>query len=166
MSKKALLLSGAFVALFSTPGFAAEVKYDSQGCYVGPGHLIQHADGFMAGSFDNVTMRLPGQNGSPLLAEHCVGSFMVIGGEPEQLTGVCEGVDPDGDKYLLTFARKGDPTKVEGTVRFVHGTGKYAGVTGEGKFKDIGENTPAPGVANTSGGCNRAWGTFTAPGMK
>lgn len=159
MSKKTLLSSGIFVAFLSAQGFAAEVKYEHQGCYAGPVHLIQHADGFVAGSFDIVNMRLPGQEGSPLLSQHCVGSFTVIGGEAES-NGICEGVDPDGDKYLVTFARKGDPAKVEGTNRFVHGTGKYAGITGEGKYKSIGD-IPPPGMANMMAGCDRAWGTFT-----
>jgi hypothetical protein len=54
---------------------------------------------------------------------------------------------------------------VEGTWRFVGGTEKYGGISGEGKFKQIGE-LPTPGMANMSGGCDHVWGTYSAPGIK
>jgi hypothetical protein len=160
MSYKTLLVSSVFAGLaFSTQVFAAEIKYDNQGCYVGQVHLIQHADGFVSGSFDVGNMRLPDQYGNPMTSGHCVGTFMVISGEPE-VNGTCEFADAAGDKQFLAFARKGDPAKVEGTGRWLHGTGKYAGISGEGKYKTIGE-IPPPGMAGMLGGCDRAWGTYT-----
>jgi hypothetical protein len=164
MSQQALLVYAAFLAVFSTQVFGAERKYDTQGCYSSQNHVIEHAEGFVSGSFDAVNMRLPDQYGNPLLVSHCIGTFMVLGGEPE-INGVCEYADAAGDKILQSFARKGDPAKVEGTNRFIHGTGKYAGIAGEGKFKIIGEITP-PGVTNMLGGCDHAWGTYSAPGIK
>jgi hypothetical protein len=94
-----------------------------------------------------------------LLSSHCVGTFTVLRGEPE-VNGVCEFADAAGDKILQSFARKGDPAKVEGTHRFIHGTGKFAGISGEGKYKIIGE-IPPPGMTNMLGGCDHAWGTYT-----
>ena len=160
---KTLLVSSVFAGLaFSTQVFAAEIKFDSQGCYASSAsmsHLIQHADGFVSGSFENVNMRLPDQYGNPMMSGHCVGTFTVISGEQE-LNGTCEFANAAGDKQFVAFARKGDPAKVEGTIRFLHGTGKYDGINGEGKFKIIGE-IPPPGMAGAFGGCDRGWGTYT-----
>ena len=47
----------------------------------------------------------------------------------------------------------------------MHGTGKFAGMTGDGKYKVIGE-IPPPGMTNMLGGCDRAVGTGNAPGIK
>jgi hypothetical protein len=160
MSYKTLFVSSVFAALtFSTQVFAAEIKFDGQGCYVGQVHLIQHADGFVSGSFDSGNMRLPDQYGNPLVSGHCVGTFTVINGEAES-NGSCEFADAAGDKYLGVFSRKGDPAKVEGNWHVVHGTGKFAGMSEEGKFKTIGE-IPPPGMAGMLGGCDHAWGTRT-----
>jgi len=59
MSQKALLVSAAFLAVLSTQVFGAERKYDTQGCYSSQNHVIEHAEGFVSGSFDAVNMRLP-----------------------------------------------------------------------------------------------------------
>ena len=64
-----------------------------------------------------------------------------------------------GDKLFGVFARKGDPTKVEGTIRLVHGTGKFAGVSGWGKYKETGPYPPS-GAPNTLDGCFHQWGAY------
>ena len=108
MSQQALLVYAAFLAVFSTQVFGAERKYDTQGCYSSQNHVIEHAEGFVSGSFDAVNMRLPDQYGNPLLVSHCIGTFMVLGGEPE-ISSVCEYVHAAGGKILQLFARKGRP---------------------------------------------------------
>ncbi len=159
MSRITLLVSSALLAYASSMQvFASEVKYDGQSCYAGPIQLIQHADGFVAGSYAIVGMS-PGWEGSPLkmISSHCLGAFSIVSGQYDE-NGTCEFVDADGDKMFNTYGRKGDPVKAVGTVQFVHGTGKFAGITGEGKFIPIGTFPPA--APNMATGCNHEWGTY------
>ena len=160
MSRRAFLASGLFAGLFTTQIFAAEVKYDNYACYAGANHVIQHADGYLSGSFDAVLM-VQGPDHDPLypMSAHCVGTFTIIGGEHEE-NGSCQYVSAGGDKIFAVFARKGDPAKIEGTLRFVHGTGKFDGISGEGKYQDTASYPPS-GAANMGNGCNRQWGTYT-----
>ena len=157
MLRRTLMASSIFGGLaFSTQVFAAaEVNYDTLGCVVGPVHVIQHADGFMSGSFDLIDTHADNPR-EGVLVGHCVGTFTVIGGEANS-NGSCEYVNAAGDKYFGVFARKGGP-EAEGTWRVVHGTGKFADMSEEGKYKSIGEFPPA-GVANMISGCNHSWGT-------
>jgi hypothetical protein len=62
---------------------------------------------------------------------------------------------------LALYARKGDPAKAEGTYRLVKGTGKFAGVTGGGKYIPIGTFPPPPGTPGMTTGCNHDWGSLT-----
>jgi hypothetical protein len=160
MSRRALLASSIFAGFFTTQISAAEIKYDNYACYAGANHVIQHADGYVSGSFDAVLM-VQGPERDPLylMSAHCVGTFTIIGGAQEE-NGSCQYVSAGGDKIFAVFARKGDPTKVEGTLRFVHGTGKFDGISGEGKYQDTGTYPPS-GAANMGNGCNREWGTYT-----
>jgi hypothetical protein len=160
MSRMTLLFSGALLAsAFSTQVFAAELKIDQQTCYTGPIHVIQHADGIMSVSY-TVIGSSPGTEGTPfrMLSERCVGAFTLVNGQYDE-NGSCESVDAAGDKFLLVIARKGDPAKAEGTWRVVHGTGKFADMSGEGKWMPIG-TFPASGVPNMYNGCSHEWGSF------
>jgi hypothetical protein len=56
------------------------------------------------------------------------------------------------------YSRKGDPAKAEGSWHAVNGTGKWEGITSEGKFMPIGAFPPVPNVIST---CNHEWGTYT-----
>jgi hypothetical protein len=66
----------------------------------------------------------------------------------------------DGDKVLGVYARKGDPAKAEGTwhVEHEHGTGKFAGMTGDSKWMPVTNFPPVPNVIST---CNHEWGTYS-----
>jgi hypothetical protein len=134
------------------------MKYDGQSCYAGPAHLIQHADGMVAGSYD-VTGMTPGTEGTPLsmISGRCVGSFTIVAGDYNE-TGSCEYWNAAGDKYLGIYARNGDPAKAEGTWHVVHGTGKFAGMSMEGKWMPIGAFPPVPNIGSA---CNHEWGTYT-----
>jgi len=159
MSHKVLSAYSLFAGLVvCTQVCAAEGKYDNQACYAGPIHLIQHADGMVSGSYD-LTGMTPGTEGSLfyMMSGRCVGSFTIIGGDYNEAGG-CEYWNAAGDKFFGIFARKGDPAKAEGTWHFVHGTGKFAGVSGEGKWIPLGTFPPVP---NVGAGCNHEWGTYS-----
>jgi hypothetical protein len=140
---KLLIAVGSFGSIFATEAECVEVKFDNQGCYSAQVRMIQHADGFLGASIEGVNIRLPDQYGNPMWSGHCVGSLSVVAGEAD-LSGQCEfTIDASGtNRFLVVFSRKGDPATTEGTMRFVHGTGKFSGISGEGKFKAIGEISP------------------------
>ena len=73
--------------------------------------------------------------------------------------GTCEYVNAAGDKFFGAYARKGDPAKAEGTWHYVHGTGKFAGISGEGKWLPIGVFPPT-GMPDMTTACNHEWGTY------
>lgn len=159
MSRMTLMFSGILLAsAFSTQVFSAEVKTDGQTCYTGSINLIQHADGILSASYA-VVGSSPGTEGSPfrMMSARCLGAFSNVNGAHDE-NGSCEFVDTAGDKYFLVYSRKGDPAKAEGTWRVVHGTGKFADMSGGGGWMPIG-NFPPSGMPNTINGCNHEWGS-------
>ena len=159
MSRMTLVFSSALLAsAFSTQVFAAEVKTDAQTCYTGPIHLIQHADGILSGSYA-VVGSSPGVEGTPfrMMSGRCLGAFSDVCGVHDE-NGSCDFVDAGGDKYFIVYSRKGDPAS-EGTWRVVHGTGKFADMSGGGKWMPIG-NFPPSGMPNMFNGCNHEWGSY------
>lgn len=161
MSRKALVVSSVFAGLaFSTHVCAAEDKYDWQSCYAGQIHRIQHADGLMSGSYALVGM-MSGTEGSPvhMMSGRCLGAFSILSGQLDE-NGSCEFVNAAADKFFGVYARKGDPAKAEGTWHVVHGTGKFADMSMEGKWMPIGAFPPT-GEPNMTTSCNHEWGTYT-----
>ena len=54
----------ACIAALCGPASAKDFKFDQVSCYSGPAHVIQHADGIIAGSYDGTGM-LRGDEGTP-----------------------------------------------------------------------------------------------------
>jgi hypothetical protein len=121
-------------------------------------HFLQHGDGMIAGSYEGIG-RMPGTEGTPFVLNsgRCIGSFTIISGDYSE-AGSCEFWNAAGDKYFGVYSRKGDPAKAEGIWHVVHGTGKFAGMSMEGKWMPIGDFPPVP---NYGGGCNHEWGTYS-----
>ena len=145
MVRVTLVLSSALlVSALSTQGFAEEVKYDVQNCFAGPIQITQE-EGLLAGSY--AVLGIAPGNGTTLerSSGRCLGAFSIIDGQLDE-NGTCEWVNATGDKAFSVYARKGDPAKAEGTYHFVKGTGKFAGITGGGKYMPIGPFPPAPGA--------------------
>ncbi|WFU43412.1 hypothetical protein QA640_13755 [Bradyrhizobium sp. CB82] len=143
---------------FCTQVCAAEGKYDMTSCYAGPSHVIQQGEGITAVSYE-LTGMMPGQEGTPYqnLSGRCVGFLTIIKGDYSE-TGSCQFWNAAGDKVFGVYARKGDPAKAEGTWHVVQGTGKFDGLTDEGKWMPVGAFPPVPNVASA---CNHEWGTFS-----
>ena len=111
MSHRAILVSGLFASLFTTQIFAAEIKYDNYACYVSATHTIQHADGYLSGSFDGVlTIQGPESDPSYPMSAHCVGTFTVIGGEQEEKVAVSLLMQ-EGTSSLVSLPGKEIPQK-------------------------------------------------------
>src|SRR5215831_18826745 len=113
-------------------------------------------DGITAGSYD-VTAMMPGQEGTPYynMSGRCLGQFTIINGDYSE-TGSCQFWNAGGDKIFGVYTRKGDPAKAEGNWHMVHGTGKFEGMTSEGKWIPV---TNLPPVPNVAGSCSHEWGT-------
>jgi hypothetical protein len=159
MPYRTMLISSAFIlSVLSAQAIAKEGKFEERTCYAIATHIIQHADGVMSASYDAVGMT-PSTENSPLrtMSSRCLGSFTEINGDHNE-NGSCEFVNASGDKVFLVYARKGDPAKTEGTWHFVHGTGKFSHVSGEGGWIPT-DNFP-PTEPNMMTSCNREWGTY------
>jgi hypothetical protein len=163
MLPKTALVSGVLTGLvFVLPAFAAEGKFNDKFCFVAKNAaVIDAGDGYKAGNFEADGIRL-GPEGDPFanMVEHCVGHFTIVAGQQED-TVYCYAEDKAGDKVSGIAIRKFDPTKPiedsEASFRVVHGTGKFAGVTGEGKSKIVNviTRTPEKMVA-----CSESTGTY------
>jgi len=154
---------GTIVGLgLSMQAFGAEGKFDNKFCFVSKTtSVIDAADGYRVGNFEATGIRV-GSDGDSFAKkeEHCIGHITAIPGEQVDDTS-CEAVDAAGDKVFGIALRKFDPAKPiedsEATFRILHGTGKFAGVTGEGKSKivDVISRTPERMAA-----CSHSSGTY------
>jgi hypothetical protein len=93
--------------------------------------------------FDNLTM-------------HFVGVSKTVGNERTALNYV-KLMDPDGDIIVGEISVE-EPVK---TLKFLHGTGKWKGIKGEGKGPGITKGKPI--LPGTSQGCSGIKGTFELP---
>jgi len=93
------------------------------------------------GLFDKITFR-------------CVGTYTSLDGKITN-SGLCEGIDVDGDKYLSKVSTGDGKT----TRTIIAGTGKYDGlVTTQTAFEDLG---PFPAIKDgTPQTCNHQTGTY------
>src|SRR5215469_4604881 len=154
---------GTIVGLgLSMQAFGAEGKFDNKFCFVSKTTaVIDAGEGYKVGNFEATGIRV-GAEGDPFakMEEHCIGHISAKPGEQVDDTS-CEAVDAAGDKVFGIAIRKFDPAKPiedsEATFRILHGTGKFAGVTGEGKSKivDVISRTPERMAA-----CSHSSGTY------
>lgn len=160
MSSKTIAVFGALLASsFLMQAFAVEGKYDGQSCYVVQVQLFSHAEGYVAGS-ETYVGTVPDWGAGPfkMMSARCAGSFVNIGDQADE-HGACEYVNGAGDKLFGVYARRGDAAKAEGTWHVVHGTGKFEGLTMEGKWMSIGP-FPLSGAPDTTVACYPDWGTY------
>jgi hypothetical protein len=83
-------------------------------------------------------------------------TLIQVMGEKITETGYYKLMDPDGDLVIAETTRIG----TESISRFLHGTGKYKGITGGGKSQRIVFGRIPP---NTAAACSRSVGTFKLP---
>ena len=87
---------------------------------------------------------------------HCVGLGKTTPGR-STLDGYCKYLDPNGDTVVGRVRREGG----KGTWEFVHGTGKWQGITGGGTNEIVAQGKPiTPGTFQT---CTHATGISTLP---
>lgn len=90
-----------------------------------------------------------------MMTTQCMGAYVVVDGKPSAW-GHCEWLDKDGDKVLLHYARS---EGLAGKFNVVHGTGKYAGLSGTRDYKII----PFPAVPGIRTVCDEGKLQYTMP---
>ena len=82
MKVHSLIMVSALAMGLAGSAYAADFKFDEVSCYSGPAHLIQHADGMIAGSYEGTGM-MRGTEGTPthMLSGRSVGAFTLINGD-------------------------------------------------------------------------------------
>jgi hypothetical protein len=87
---------------------------------------------------------------------HSVGIRRVMTGKGTTY-GYFKYLDPDGDSFVMEGIAVGEDV----TMKFIHGTGKWKDIKGEGKIKRITRGKPI--MPSTAQMCLRHTGTFTLP---
>ena len=91
----------------------------------------------------------------------CVGSFHATKGAYEDDRGFCVCTRPDGDQLFTSYEASGRLGAVgKGTVTYVGGTGKFAGIQGSGEFTRI---NVRPAAEGTLQGYNRVKEHYKLP---
>lgn len=163
MAKPTLsIIIGLAFVLADTGGAAAELakkaKYDATLCWGGSLHLVPHAKGYMAGTYQLTGTTQSNGAGGVFDKDsfECIGVFHYLDNESGH-TGFCQFVDKDGDKVFGKDVRN----KAGYTLVFVSGTGKYQGIKGGGTTERIGAYPSAR--KGTVQGCARTTGSYTLP---
>ncbi len=92
---------------------------------------------------------------------HCVGGMTIIHGGWDDESGECIYTLPDGDQVSFAYKAAGRAGgESRGTWRFIEGTGKLAGIEGNGEFSRYGVRSAAQG---TSQSVSRFAGTYKLP---
>jgi hypothetical protein len=89
--------------------------------------------------------------------QHCIGYWRAVEGK-EVSRGVCKTTDLDGNVWISEWELTAPG---EGTFVFLSGTGKFKGIKGGGRWKNVGRGTPI--TEGTGLVCIRDTGTYTVP---
>lgn len=150
------------LAMVSVPALADKVSLPQAGpfefdfCLVGEARTMSGGDKVFVSHYSNVANLRTEPGGRPFdrTSSLCLGTFASIDGKPQDF-GVCELTDADGDKWWMEY--HGNPDGSGGTYAAVYGTGKYAGMTVQGKYVlDFWPNAEKNGFQ----ACNHNSGTY------
>lgn len=96
-------------------------------------HDVEMADraGFGSMEFGGITRNMDGKGWFDRMAEYCTGQYYWGSGNTQPGNGSCLYVDADGDQIMVNWS---STAPYDGTKQIVGGTGKYAGITGQGTF--------------------------------
>jgi hypothetical protein len=143
----------------SFSAFAAELpkegSYDFNSCWSGVNNTITFSKTHTASSYEmtGTTRSNPPGGMFDKSTFRCVGINASLDGKATA-SNVCETIDVDGDKRLLSFSN------VDGKITRtnVAGTGKYEGIVTAGTVENLG---PFPSIKDgTFQNCNHQTGTY------
>ena len=136
-----------------------EIPFEGTSCHVFDRTIISQGDSRVIFNIEGQGVRWSDQPDFPFgrMSVQCVGSGSAIGDQREA-SGYCDAIDADGDRYVTKYG--GGQGK--GTWSVVTGTGKFAGMTGEGSNTVIyfPRTALSPGTVQF---CNDEEGTFRLP---
>jgi len=139
--------------------FAAELpkegSYDFNSCWSGVNNTITFSKTHTASSYEmtGTTRSNPPGGMFDKSTFRCVGINASLDGKVTA-SNVCETIDVDGDKRLLSFSNIDGKT----TRTNVAGTGKYEGIVTAGTVENLG---PFPSIKDgTFQNCNHQTGTY------
>ncbi len=117
-------------------GLHAHVLVLAEGA-VGKVYELDKGHLYWSGEFNSTIFNDAGSGFAHGTSWVCPGYNELCDGVSLGSAGRCVGTDMDGDKIFNTW--QGDhgtvPLKFNGTYEFVGGTGKYAGIRGQGTFR-------------------------------
>jgi hypothetical protein len=151
---------GIFVLFTFIPVAQAEQPIDFTDCGTGTFTLVSDSKEFMVTVFEvkGITRSNLENKVFDNVTYHHAGVTRIVAGKMT-VYGYTKYLDPDGDFVILEINEVGPP--MEGTWKFLYGTGKYKGITGTGKhFHTAGGKPITPGTVQS---CSRNVGTFELP---
>jgi hypothetical protein len=140
------------------PAAYADQPYDITTCVAGTVSLLTASEELTVTSIEarGITQSRHENKAFDNNTVHCVGLGKIVPGS-STLDGYCKYLDLNGDFVVGHFRRDGG----KGTWEFVHGTGKWQGITGGGTNEIVAQGKPiTPGTFQS---CTHATGTFTLP---
>ena len=111
--------------------------------YAGRDIQLDGNSGFGTFEFAGITRNIEGKGWFDRMTEHCTGQYYWAQKVSTPTNGSCLYVDADGDKVMVNWT---GTEPYDGTKHIVGGTGKYAGITGEGTFDGTQLKAPAEGM--------------------
>jgi hypothetical protein len=153
---------GIFTILFCLvifiPVAQAQTPFDITECAAGNATMVYQSKEYAIGGLEGkgIIFSHHGNKVFDNCTFHVVVIFKIVDGK-RRSDSYWKIMDPDGDIIIAEVVVLGP----EKTMNFVHGTGKWKGIKGEGKGKTTATGKPV--VPGTMQSCSRYVGTFELP---
>jgi hypothetical protein len=95
--------------------------------------------------------------------QRCVGSVATIAGKRSG-EGYCRNVEPATGDFVIVQWKQDEQRQGAGTYRYIHGTGKWKGISGGGTYEVAAPTRPVD--ENTYQNCINTKGTVLIPGLQ
>ena len=152
-----VVIAIVFGLVIHIPIAQAETPYDITSCSSGTITMLYKSKELTI--FSNDLKGIARSNHENKVFDNCsfnsVQIIQIVNGKMKR-SGHTKFMDPDGDYFFVEVSGGKNAT-----VKFLHGTGKWKGITGTGKFENIARGKPI--MPGTYQGCARNTGTFELP---
>lgn len=155
----ALIAAAIFVAVFAGAAWAMEVEYGGTFCGHSKQTMLQSSPELKVFVSEAWAIEVPSSGADPWqkFSTHCLSINLAEKGKRTS-KGSCLWTSPEGDTFIGEYENvPGQP----GTWTFLSGTGKFAGVRGQGTFKILYGTKPF--ADQTGAFCAAHQGKYTLP---
>lgn len=114
----------------------SQVQYASQDLQ------LDHNTGFGSIEFGGVTRNLDGNSWFDRMTQRCTGQYYLAEIGPPAPNGACLYADLNGDRMMVVYRGTAERAGIQ---RIIGGTGRYAGITGQGSYTTTKLRPPAVG---------------------